>query len=43
MNGQTNLAIFDRAVPKLRVVAESALIAATGLATVLDELKVAIA
>ena len=43
LNGQTNLAIYDRAVPKLRVIAESALIAATGLATVLDELRVAIA
>ena len=42
LNGQTNLAIYDRAVPKLRVVGASALIAAAGLATVLDELKVAL-
>ena len=43
LNGQTNLAIYDRAVPKLRVVGTSALIAAVGLPDVLHDLKVAIA
>ena len=43
LNGQTNLAIYDRAVPKLRVAATMPLIAAPGLATVFDELLVALA
>lgn len=42
LNGHTNLAVFDRAVEKLRVVRTGKLIAATGLATVLNDLKVSL-
>ena len=40
LNGQTNLAFYDRAVPKLRAVETMPLIRAPGLAAVLDELLV---
>jgi hypothetical protein len=43
LNGHTNIAVYDRAVPKLRVARVRALLAAPGLASVLDELDVAIA
>jgi hypothetical protein len=43
LNGQTNLAIFDRAVPKLKAIAVQPLIGAAGLATVLDDLMVELA
>ena len=42
LNGHTNLAVFDRAVVKLRVVRTGKLIAASGLATVLNDLKVSL-
>jgi len=42
LNGHTNLAVFDRAIVKLRVVRKMKLIAAPGLATVLGDLKVSI-
>nr|WP_233287289.1 RES family NAD+ phosphorylase [Bradyrhizobium oropedii] len=42
-NGQTNLAVYHRAVPKLRAVGVRPLIRATGLAAVLDELLVELA
>jgi hypothetical protein len=42
-NGDTNLAIYDRAVPKLREVSNTALIGAPGLAAMLDDLRVALA
>jgi len=40
--GQTNLAIYDRATPKLRVAIVGPLIAVPDLPTVLDELMVAL-
>ncbi len=40
LNGQTNLAIYDRGVPKLRAIRIVKLIAAPGLAEVLDDLAV---
>lgn len=40
LNGQTNLAIYGRAVHKLRVARLRKLISAPGLAAVLDDLKV---
>ncbi|WP_141697770.1 RES family NAD+ phosphorylase [Bradyrhizobium yuanmingense] len=43
LNGQTNLAIFHRAVPKLRAVGVQPLFGAAGLATVLDDLMVELA
>ena len=43
LNGETNLAIYDRAVPKLRALPEVTLIRAPGLAGVLNDLKVALA
>jgi hypothetical protein len=43
LNGQTNLAIYDRAVAKLRVSRVSRLILARGLPTVLNDLAVALA
>jgi len=43
LNGQTNLAIFHRAVPKLRAVGVRPLVGAAGLATVLDDLMVELA
>lgn len=42
LNGHTNLAVFDRAIFKLRVVREMTLIAAPGLGAVLNDLKVSI-
>jgi len=42
LNGHTNLTVFDRAIPKLRVVDTIKLIAAPGLATVLNDLRVSI-
>jgi len=42
LNGHTNLAVFDRAIAKLRAVRTMKLIAAPGLATVLNDLKVSI-
>ncbi len=42
LNGHTNLAVFDRSVEKLRVVQTGKLIAATGLATVMNDLKVSL-
>lgn len=43
LNEDTNLAIYDRAITKLRVVSNTALIRAPGVADVLDDLRVAIA
>ncbi len=43
LNEEINLAIYGRAVAKLRVDRTSALIAAAGLASVLNALKVALA
>ncbi len=40
--GQTNLAVFDRAITKLRAVRKTKLIAVTGLAGVLNDLRVSI-
>lgn len=42
LNGHTNLAVFDRAIVKLRAARKTKLIAAPGLATVLNDLKVSI-
>lgn len=42
LNGHTNLAVFDRAIGKLQTVRRMKLIAAPGLAAVLNELKVSI-
>ncbi|MBW9116383.1 RES family NAD+ phosphorylase [Rhizobium cauense] len=42
LNGHTNLAVFDRAIGKLRAVGATRLIRAPGLANVLDDLNVAI-
>ena len=42
LNGQTNLAVYDRATPKLRVANVGPLIAVPDLPTVLDELSVAL-
>jgi hypothetical protein len=42
LNGETNLAIYDRAVSKLRAHPEVPLIRAPGLAGVLNDLKVAL-
>lgn len=43
LNGQTNLAVFHRAVPKLRAIGVRRLIRATGLAAVLNDLLVELA
>jgi hypothetical protein len=43
LNDDMNLAIYDRAVAKLREVGDTALIDAPGFAAVLDDLGVAIA
>jgi hypothetical protein len=43
LNDETNLAIYDRAVAKLRPVRNMPLIEAPGLAQVLDDLRVALA
>jgi hypothetical protein len=40
LNGETNLAIYDRAVLKLRAVARAELLKEVGLAAVLRDLKV---
>ena len=42
LNGHTNLAVFDRAIGKLKVVGTTKLIRAPGLADVLNDLNVAI-
>lgn len=42
LNGHTNLAVFDRAIGKLRAVGPTRLIRTPGLANVLDDLNVAI-
>ncbi|MGJ0508207.1 MAG: RES family NAD+ phosphorylase [Methylocystis sp.] len=42
LNGHTNLAVFDRAIVKLRALRKMKLIAAPGLGTVLNDLKVSI-
>lgn len=42
LNGEVNLAIYDRAVPKLEVRTTSTLLHASGLARVLNRLKVAL-
>jgi len=42
LNGETNLAIYDRAIPKLRVAGTMPLINAPGLPAVFDELLVAL-
>ena len=42
LNGHTNVAVFERAIAKLRVVSKTTLMAAPGLAGVLEDLKVAI-
>lgn len=42
LNGHTNLAIFDRAIPKLSAVRVVPLIGAPGLATVINDLRVSI-
>lgn len=42
LNGHTNLAVFDRSVGKLKAVGATKLIRAPGLASVLDDLNVAI-
>lgn len=42
LNGHTNLAVFDRAIMKLRAVTKMKLIAAPGLAAVLNDLRVGI-
>lgn len=43
LNNETNIALYHRAIPKLRLVTNYPLIAAPGLAAVLDDLRVAIA
>jgi hypothetical protein len=40
LNGETNLAVYDRAIPKLRAVAQRELLKQKGLAAVLRDLKV---
>jgi hypothetical protein len=40
--GRTNLAVFDRAITKLRAVRKTKLIVVTGLAGVLNDLRVSI-
>ncbi len=42
LNGQTNLAVYDRAISKLRVLRASSLLETPGLAEVLDDLFVAL-
>lgn len=42
LNGQTNLAVFERAIPKLRVAKMTPLMDAPGLSVALDELLVAL-
>src|SRR5262249_57284615 len=40
LNGETNLAVYDRAIPKLRAAAQRELLKQIGLAAVLRDLKV---
>jgi len=42
LNGHANLAIFDRSINRLRLVTRTPLLAAPGLAAVLDDLKIGI-
>ncbi|MER9648698.1 RES family NAD+ phosphorylase [Mesorhizobium sp. M0199] len=42
LNGHTNLAVFDRAIVKLRAIRVMQLVSASGLAAVLNELQVSI-
>jgi RES domain len=42
LNNETNLAIYDRAIPKLVLYSTTPLIGAKGLAGILNELKVAL-
>ena len=42
LNGQTNLAVYDRAISKLRVVETTPLIGVADLPAALDELQVAL-
>jgi hypothetical protein len=42
LNGHTNLAVFDRAIPKLRAVRVMNLLSAPGLAAVLNDLQVSL-
>ncbi|SIT56163.1 RES domain protein [Mesorhizobium prunaredense] len=42
LNGHTNLAVFDRAIVKLRAIRVMQLVGAPGLATVLNDLQVSI-
>jgi hypothetical protein len=42
LNGHTNLAVFDRAIPKLRAVRVMTLLSAPGLAAVLNDLQVSL-
>jgi len=42
LNGQTNLAVYDRAIPKLRVAETAPLMSAPELPEILDELLVAL-
>jgi len=42
LNGETNLAAYDRAVAKLRSVGSVPVMAASGFAVVLNDLKVAV-
>ena len=43
LNGETNVAVYDRAIAKLRANAPVSLLRAVGLAHVLDNLKVGLA
>lgn len=40
LNGETNLAVYDRAIPKLRAIERRELLSEPGLAKVLRDLKV---
>jgi hypothetical protein len=42
LNGEINVAVFDRSIPKLRVVRHAPLISAPGLAAIIDQLQVAV-
>ena len=42
LNGETNLALYDRAVPKLNVAAAMRLLEAPGLPDLLDDLSIAL-
>jgi hypothetical protein len=43
LNGETNLAVYGRAISKLTIRGVTPLTSATGLANVLDDLKVSLA